>query len=91
MNETWHAQAMISSVIDPSRTPYESDLAYYADMTTDFSTGDVHCIDPRAYAAKHKVHDPDTPSYTEALTGTHSEEYIAAMKKEISQLIKQKT
>ena len=91
MNETWHAQAMISSVIDPSRTPYESDLAYYADMTTDFSTGDVHCIDPRAYAAKHKVHDPDMPSYTEALTGTHSEEYIAAMKKEISQLIKQKT
>lgn len=91
MNETWHAQAMVSSVLDPTRTTYESDLAYYADMSTDFSTGDVHCTDPRAYAAKHKVHDPDMPSYTEALTGKHSEEYIAAMKKEIGQLIKQRT
>ena len=89
--ESWFAEALVSSVTDPTRTEYESDLAYLADISTDPRTGDVHCIEPRAYAAKHKVHDPDMPSYTVAVTGPHSEEYIAAMKKEINQLIKQKT
>jgi hypothetical protein len=84
-------QAYLSSVLDPTRTNYESELAYMADASTDFVTGDIHCTDPRASAAKHKINDPDMPSYNEAVTGPHAEEYIKAMKKEIKQLVKQKT
>ena len=62
-----------------------------ADLSTDFETGDSNCSDPRAYAARHKLNVPDIPSFTNAVTGEHADKYIAAMKKEIKQLIKQKT
>ena len=84
-------QAFLANVIDPSRTDQEATLAYMADLSTDFETGDSNCSDPRAYAAKHKLNDPDMPSFTNAVTGEHADKYIAAMKKEIKQLIKQKT
>ena len=84
-------QAFLANVIDPSRTDQEATLAYMADLSTDFNTGDTNCSDPRAFAAKHKLNDPDMPSYTNAVTGEHAIEYIAAMKNEIKQLIKQKT
>ena len=44
-------------------------------------------IDPRAYAAKFKVNDPDNPSFNEALTGQYAAEFSAAMIKEIKTLI----
>ena len=86
-----HEQAFISSVLDITRSPSEANLAYLCDIHTDLNTGDINCFDARAFAAKHKVNDPDMPSYTAAVTGDHAVEYIAAMKKEIRQLIKQKT
>ena len=56
---------------------------------TDLQTGEINCTDPRAYAAKSRLHDPDTPTYHEALTGVHAHKYEEAMKIEIRQLIKQ--
>ena len=84
-------QSFLASVMDSSRTEYESTLAYMADVSTDFDTKEYNCNDPRAYAAKHKLNDPDMPSYSDAVTGKFATEYIEAMKKEIQQLIKQKT
>ena len=81
----------LASVLDSSRTYHESALAYLAELTTDFDTGEQHCSDPHAYAAKHKINDPDMPSFTDELSGAHSEEYMVATKKEVKQLIKQKT
>ena len=40
-----------------------------ADVSTDFDTKEYNCNDPRAYAAKHKLNDPDMPSYSDAVTG----------------------
>ena len=88
---TKYVPVFLSSILDPTRTHHESELAYLADLSTDFDTEEYHCTDPRAYAAKHKINDPDMPTYTNALSGPHSEEYMAAMKKEVKQLIKQKT
>ena len=80
------------SSIDPIRHSSQSaDLAYTAELNTDMDTGEIHCTDPRAYAAKTKPHDPDQPSYHEAMSGPNAPEYVAAMKKEIRQLIKQNT
>ena len=76
--------------MDTSRSDYEANLAY-TDVSTDFQTGEVHCDDPRAFVAKHKRNDPDMPSHNDTVTGEHYDEYIKAMKVEISQLSKQKT
>ena len=81
--------SQFSSNDDPCDN-YSLDLAYSADLETDLSTGVINCNDPRAYAAKTK-HNPDMPSYFEATRGEHAAEYHAAMKKEITQLIKQST
>ena len=64
-------------------------LAYNAELQSDLTTGSYEGSDPRCYAAKHKLHDPDNPSYNDALSGEHSQEYEQAMIKEINQLIKQ--
>ena len=45
---------------------------------------------PASYAAKPK-HDPDTPSYVEAMSGEQSEDYWRAMQEEISALVKRNT
>ena len=84
-------QSFLSSVLDTTRSHHQANLAYSAELHTDLETGESHCQDPRAYAAKHKLHDPDMPSYNEALTGEHAHEYQAAMLIEIKQLIRQKT
>ena len=51
---------------------------------TDVNTGEVHISDPRVYAVKRS--DPDMPSFNEAVNGEFSEQYIEAMKKEVSEL-----
>ena len=75
--------------IDPSghQSSHSAALAYAGELQTDINTGEVHCTDPRAYVAKTKVHDPDQPSYHEAMTGDTAAQYITAMKKEIRDLI----
>ena len=79
----------LSSSENSSQSYTESQLAYQPDVMTDIQTGEINCTDPRAYAAKLKLHHPDTPTYHESLAGNHSREYKEAMKIEIRQLIKQ--
>ena len=73
------------------RDHQELQLAYLAELHTDFDTGILNINDPRAYAAKTKQHDPDMPSFHEAMNGENVDDYVAAMKKEITQLVKQNT
>ena len=84
-------QVFLSSLEDSSQSYTESQLAYQADVLIDLQTGEIHCTDHHAYAAKLKLHDLYTPTYHEALAGNHSYEYKGAMKIEIRQLIKQYT
>ena len=57
-------------------------------MLIDLRTGEIHCSDPRAYAAKLRLHDPDTATHHKILTGNNCHEYGDDMKIEIRQLIK---
>ena len=43
------------------------------------------------YALKTQSHDPDTPTYMEALSGENSEKYFKAMDDEIKSLMKRDT
>ena len=54
-------------------------LAYHAALHTDYDTGLFNGTDARAYAAGHKLYDPDQPSLHEALHGEASHHYIKAM------------
>ena len=83
--------AFLSPICDKTRPQHKLDLAYLATLETDLETGEENCIDPRAYAAKHRTDDPDAPSYNDALTGPHATEYEKGMIKEIRQLLKQRT
>ena len=91
MHEFNQHKALLATALDTTRTNHESNLAYMADVSMDLESGCHNDNDPRVYAAKHKVNDPDMPSLTEALSGQFSNEYLEAMKNEIRQLVKQKT
>ena len=41
-----------------------------------------------SYALKNQSHDPDTPTYMEALSGKNSEEYFKSMDDEIQSLMR---
>jgi hypothetical protein len=85
-------EVYLSSVISPTKSHQEQILSHEADHETDFGTGLLNCVDPRAYAAKvHCVGDPDNPSYSEAMTSAEADYWIKAMQIEISQLVKQET
>ena len=76
-----------ANINEGSLSHQQTILAYNATRETDFDSGDYLCSDPRAYAAKFKSHDPDSPSFNEALTGEHAHEFAKAMIKEIKTLI----
>ena len=59
-----------------------------ADVSTDFTTRDIDCIDPVAYGAKHKVSDQYMPFYLEIIAGNHATKYVKAMKHGFSSLYK---
>jgi hypothetical protein len=84
-------EVFLTSARDTTISHHTAQLAYQAEVHTDLSTGESHVSDPRAYAAKHKISDPDMPTYHEALSGEHAADYAVEMKKEIRQLIKQRT
>ena len=44
-----------------------------------------------SYALKTQIHDPDTPTYMEALSDESSEEYFKAMDDEIKSLMRRDT
>jgi hypothetical protein len=69
---------------------YQSNMAYLAEIHTDQNTGEVDISDPRVYAAKRKS-DPDMPTFHEAMRGDQAEQYVEAMKIEVTSLLLQKT
>ena len=87
----WIVASHLTTLDPESHNSQSAALAYSAELDTDFDTGEDHCCDPRAYAAKHKLADPDQPPFHEALTGEYAEKWAYGMKKEIKQLIKQNT
>ena len=44
-----------------------------------------------SYALNSQIHDPDTPTYMEALSGEHADEYYKAMDDEIRSLMRMDT
>ena len=62
----------------------EWDAEYCMDTPSTF-----HIIE--SYALKTQSHDPDTPTYMEALSGKNPEEYFKAMDDEIQSLIRRDT
>ena len=85
-------EVYLSNVIAPHKSHHDQILSHTADRETDFSTGLLNCVDPRAYAAKiRRVGDPDNPSYTEAMSSAEADYWIKAMQIEITQLVKQET
>ena len=45
----------------------------------------------KSYVFKSQIHDPDTPTYIEALSGKNLEEYFKAMGDEIQSLMRRDT
>ena len=85
-------EVYLSNVLAPHKSHHDQILSHTADRETDFSTGLLNCVDPRAYAAKiRRVGDPDNPSYTEAMSSAEADYWIKAMQIEITQLVKQET
>ena len=66
-------------------------LAYTAELEIDWNSGEIHCAEPRAYAAKFKVYNEDNPSFNMALSGENAHEWQRAMIEEIKGILKQKT
>ena len=82
----------LSNVIAPHKSHQEQILSHVADRETDFGTGLLNCVDPRAYGAKiRRVCDPDNPSYAEAMSSAEAGYWLKAMHIEITQLVKQET
>ena len=77
-------------VFNARPVPINQTLTYGAAIHTNYDTWLFNGTDARAYAVGHKLHDPDQPSFHEALYGDASHHYIETMKLEISQLMKQK-
>jgi len=85
-------EVYLSQVIKSDQSYQDQQLAYLAEIQTDYDSCIMNCQDPRAYTARTKKDfDPDTPNWHEAMHGPEAEHYIDAMKKEISQLMKIKT
>lgn len=81
----------LSSILEVPCTHSETELAYHAELHTDLDTGEMNYYDAHAFVAQLKKHDPDNPSYTEAMSGADAHHYIEAMKQEISALLQQRT
>ena len=45
-------------------------------------------VQPHAFAAVQHTKNPDLPTYAEAMSGDHAEDYWEAMRKEIANLVK---
>ena len=62
----------------------EWDAEYCMDMPSTFHTRE-------SYVIKTKIHDTDTPTYMEALSGENAEEHFKAMDDEIKIIMKRYT
>ena len=81
----------LAYVTGPHLSSAVANLAYKAELESDFDNGEINCTDPRAYAAKFKTYNKDKPSYNMAMAREFSVEYQQVMVKEIRQLLKQNT
>jgi hypothetical protein len=86
IDEVYH-----SSFVNDVRDHQGRELAYYTDLHTDLDNGDINHFEPHAFAAKIKKHDPDNPTYMEAMSGSDAQHYIEAMQQEILALLQQRT
>jgi hypothetical protein len=66
-------------------------LAYLGELQTCPDSGLVNISDSRVYVASRRGHDPDNPTFQQAMHGPDASEYIAAMKLEIHTLVQQRT
>ena len=73
-----------ASLNNPAASHQDQVLSYHAALDTNHETGEFNGNDPRAYAASHKLNDPDMPSLHDALHGESSHQYIDAMQLEAS-------
>ena len=74
--------------------PYhEATLAYLAELQTDMDTSQLNITDPRVYNARYtkQKHDPDTPTFHQAMSGEEADKYISAMKEEVTNLKRMNT
>lgn len=74
----------------------ESDYRYLLALLTDVDTGGLDGLHPGiiqfpSALKASRTHDPDTPTYTEAMNGMHREEFMEAMTNEIKELEDHKT
>ena len=89
----YHEEVFLTQVV-PDNDVYgnAAQAAYLAELYTDQDTGICDITDPRVYAAKTKKgFDPDQPSFHQAINGEFAEQYLEAMKIEVSALLQQKT
>ena len=86
----YHDEAYLTS-IDHNLDHYSSHLAYLAAVSTCCDSGIENVVDPRVYAAKSHMADPDSPTLHQAMHGEFAEEYIKAMQLEIATLVQQNT
>ena len=63
---------------------YEWYAEYFIDAPSTFHMREY-------YVLKYQIHDPDNPTYMEALSGENSEEYYKAMDDEIQSLMRRDT
>ena len=89
-NTRYQDKVFYYSILDPSLSYQDKILAYHAAINNDFQTGLPNGTNPRVYADSKK-NDIYDPSWNEDMHGNESEYYIVAKKKDISQLVKQKT
>lgn len=80
-----------STISTTACTSHDSALSYHTDLHTDLDTGELNYFEPHAYAAKVKKHDPDNPTYMEAMSGNDAQYYIEAMQQEVLALLQQRT
>ena len=72
-------------------------MIQYRDYDSNVDTDDILSLlaewdaEREYYAIKTHSHDPDTPTYMEALSGENSEEYFKAMDDEILSLMRRYT
>ncbi len=72
---------------------YGNALMYLAELSSDITTYESDISDARVYNAKYnkKSHDPDSPTFKEAMASMEADKYIEAMKEEIANLKRMNT
>jgi len=60
-------EVFLTEVLNQSHPHYDSQVAYLAELQTDLDTSIVTECDPRAFIAKARKKDKDSPTYNEVI------------------------